>query len=151
VEPSPAEPAAGWRSRALPAVLVVCAVIGLIASGYLSITRASGGLPVCGPVRGCDTVALSPYSEVAGVPVAYLGFGYSLVLLGLLVAWLRLADRRLLYAAYALGLLGVVFVAWLTYLEIFVIQAVCIWCATYAASVIATWIGLAVAVRRAAA
>ena len=105
-------------------------------------------LPVCGPVQGCDTVALSPYSEIAGVPVAFLGFGYSLVMLGLIAAWLRRGDRLLLHAAYSLGLLGVVFVAYLTYLELFVIQAVCIWCATYAASVIAIWICLAIALRR---
>ena len=148
LEPAAAPAGAGWRSRVVPVVLVLGSIIGLVASGYLSITRLNGGLPVCGPVQGCDTVALSPYSEILGVPVAYLGFGYSLVLFGLIAAWLRAADRRLLYAAYALGMLGIVFVAYLTYLELFVIHAVCVWCVTYAASVIATWVALAVSVRR---
>jgi uncharacterized membrane protein len=153
--PSPATPAAApaesrWRERALPIVLVAAAVVGMIASGYLSFTHATGGLPACGPVQGCDTVALSPYSEILGVPVAYLGFAFSVVLFGLIVAWLRLADRRVLYAAYGLGLLGVVFVAYLTYLELFVIHAICIWCVIFAASVVTTWAALAVSLRRSA-
>ncbi len=138
----------GWRRFAGPGLLVVAAAIGLVASGYLSITRATGGLPSCGPVQGCDTVALSPYSELLGVPVAYLGFAFSVVLFGLILAWLRTTDRRVLYAAYAIGLLGVVFVAYLTYLELFVIHAVCIWCVTYATSVIVTWAVLALSLRR---
>lgn len=121
---------------------------GLLIAGYLSWTRLSGGLPVCGPLHGCETVALSPYSEIFGVPVAFLGVAFSLVLVGLALAWLRRQDRRTLLSLYGLGLLGVLFVAYMTYLELFVIGAVCVWCAGYAITILAGWLVAAAAIRR---
>ena len=124
------------------------ALAGLLIAGYLSLVRLTGGLPVCGPLQGCETVALSPYSEILGIPVAFLGVVFSVVQVGLSVAWWRSQDRRALLALYGLGLLGVLFVAYLTYLELFVIDAVCVWCASYAITVVAGWLIVAVALRR---
>lgn len=136
------------RHLARPAALAAAAVIGLVIALYLSITRLSGGLPACGPVQGCDTVALSEYSEIVGIPVAFLGAGFSAVLLVLVAGWLWRRDRRLLWASYGLAMLGVVFVAYLTYLELFVIHAICIWCVGYAIAVVATWALLALELGR---
>ncbi len=127
------------------------ALIGLLIAAYLAWTRLSGGLPVCGPLHGCETVALSSYSEIFGVPVAVFGLAFSTTLLALALAWWRRADRRALLGLYGLGLLGVLFVAYLTYLELFVIGAVCVWCAAYALTVVGGWILAAVALRRAPA
>ena len=118
-------------------------VAGLLIALYLSVTRLAGGLPACGPVRGCDTVALSEYSVVAGIPVAYLGAAFSAVLVAAIGVWLARRQRAALWAAYGLATLGVVFVAYLTYLEIFVIHAICVWCVGYAIAVVATWALLA--------
>jgi uncharacterized membrane protein len=126
-------------ARSGPAATAL-ALIGLLIAGYLAWTRLTGGLPVCGPLHGCETVALSPYSELFGIPVALFGVGYSIVLLGLALAWWRRLDRRALLGLYGLGLLGVLFVAYLTYLELFVIGAICVWCATYAGSVVIGWL-----------
>lgn len=126
------------------AALAAAAAIGLAIALYLSVTRLWGGLPACGPVQGCETVALSEYSVVAGVPVAFLGAAFSVVLLALVAAWLRIRAPRLLWAAYGLATLGLLFVAYLTYLEIFVIHAICIWCVGYAIAVVAVWALLAV-------
>ena len=133
------------RSGLLATIL---AILGLLIAGYLTWTRLTGGLPVCGPLHGCETVALSPYSELAGIPVAILGVGYSLVLVGLALAWWRRADRRALVGLYALGLLGLLFVAYLTYLELFVIGAICVWCATYAVTIVVGWLLATVTLRR---
>jgi uncharacterized membrane protein len=124
------------------------ALIGLAIAAYLALTRLSGGLPVCGPLHGCETVALSSYSEILGIPVAMFGVVFSIVLVGLSVAWWRRGDRRALLGLYGLGLLGVLFVAYLTYLELFVIGAVCVWCAGYALTVVAGWTIVALALRR---
>ncbi|HLY12796.1 MAG TPA: vitamin K epoxide reductase family protein [Candidatus Limnocylindrales bacterium] len=126
------------------------ALIGLLIAAYLSWTRLTGGLPVCGPLHGCETVALSSYSEIAGIPVAILGLAFSLVLVALSLAWWRLADRRALLGLYGLGLLGVLFVAYLTYLELFVIGAVCVWCAAYAVTIVGGWITAALSLRQSA-
>ena len=129
-------------------IQVLAAVIALLISLYLSGTKLAGGLPACLPGGGCETVALSEYSSVFGVPVAYLGTGYSVVLLAAIIAALRQGDRRLLYVTYALALVGVVFVAYLTYLELFVIRAICQWCVGYAIANVAIFVATAVAVQR---
>jgi uncharacterized membrane protein len=131
------------------ATITALALAGLGIATYLLAMRVLGEAPACGPVRGCDTVAASEYATVFGVPVALFGVGFSAVLLGASVAWWRRADKRALYVAYGLGLAGVFAVAYLTYLELFVIEAICIWCVTYAVTIVVGWILAILAVRSA--
>lgn len=116
------------------------AALALAAVGvalYLGLTKLAGGTLACGVLEGCDTVSGSEYSEVLGVPVGLLGAAASgLALAGALLWWCS-ADRRGLLAAYLVGLASLPILAWLTYLEFFVIEAICIWCVTYALLVIA--------------
>ena len=63
-------------------------------------------------------------------------------------AWWRRSDRRALYVAYGLGLAGILAVAYLTYLELFVIEAICVWCVTYAVTIVAGWLTAAAAAWR---
>jgi uncharacterized membrane protein len=131
-----------------PLLLVATAAAGVAVALYLSLIRLAGGLPACGPVAGCDTVALSEYSQIAGIPVAFMGAAYSLVMLAASVAWIRTHDPRLLWVAYGLATLGVIFAGYLTYLELFVIHAICIWCVAYAVALVMTWLLLAKEMRR---
>lgn len=123
-----------WRHPAL--ILIVLDIVGLAVASYLSVVELGGGVPVCGPIKGCEEVALSQYSRVAGIPVAVPGVFLSLTLLTLAVLWWRSDDPRLFTAHYVLSLIGVVFEGYFTYLQVFVIDAVCIWCATYGASLV---------------
>ena len=91
---------------------------------------------MCGPSHGCETVASSEYSEILGVPVAFLGLAFSLVLVALAATWWRRADRRALFVAYGMLLLGTLSVAYLTFLELFVIEAICVWCVSFAIAVV---------------
>ena len=127
--------------------MVAIAAAGLAIASYLAITKLAGTPPVCGPLQGCETVANSTYSEWFGIPVAAFGVGYSIVLVALSALWWRTADRRALLGAYALGLLGCFVVAGLTYLELFVIHAVCVYCVTYAVTVVAGFVVAVLAMR----
>jgi uncharacterized membrane protein len=111
-------------------------LVGLAIASYLSITELSGGIPQCGPLHGCETVALSPYSRIAGIPVAVFGVALSLVLLSLAIAWWRTNLYVLLLAHYGLSLAGVLFEIYFLYLQVFVIGAVCVWCTSYGLSLI---------------
>ena len=142
----------GWK-RLLgvhPAlVLAFLDLVGLAIASYLSSVELRGELPNCGPLHGCEQVALSEYSRIGGVPVAVFGVGLSLVLFTLAIAWWRTDDGRLLAGHYGLSLLGVVFEIYFTYLELFVIGAVCMWCALYAVSLLLRFVvTLAVWLRR---
>jgi uncharacterized membrane protein len=126
----------------------VATLAGVVISGYLVVVRALGELPACGPVRGCETVTTSAYSTVLGIPVAVLGLGLSVVLVGCAFLWWRRADRRPLLAAYGLLLLATLVVAYLTYLELFVIHAVCAWCVSYAIATVTSLALAGLALRR---
>ena len=128
--------------------MLLLALAGTAISGYLSVVRVTGGNAVCDPSHGCDVVAASPYATILGIPVAYLGLAFAITLIVLTAIWWLRADRRALQGAYALLLLGTLFVAYLTFLELFVIKAVCIWCAAFAVSIVTGLVIAAVAMRR---
>lgn len=124
------------------------AFLALLAAGYLTWVKLSGTAPVCAVLSGCETVENSRYSEFLGIPVALFGMaGAAAMLAGSLLWWLR-DDRRGVLLAYAVGLMSLPVLAWLTYLELAVIGAVCIWCVTYAVLMIVAWV-LALAALRA--
>ena len=120
---------------------------GLAIATYLLAMRIVGEPPVCGPVRGCDTVAASEYATVLGLPVALYGVAWSSVVVVASVMWWLRASRLALYITYGLGLVGVAGVAYLTYLEVAVIEAICVWCVSYAITVVLGWVAAIVALR----
>jgi uncharacterized membrane protein len=106
------------------AAAIGVALAGLGIATYLTIVHYSGGEPVCAVAHGCATVQQSDYAALAGVPVAVLGlFGY----LALLVALARDGEAWRTAAAF-LSIAGLGFSAWLTYVEVGVLHAICIWC-----------------------
>ena len=120
--------------------LAALAAGGVVIAAFLTWQHAAGQVPPCGPVRGCETVLTSRYAEIAGVPVSLLGAFVSLVTLGGALAWWLRADRRGLVLAYLAGLASIAALGYFTFLELFVIHAVCAWCVTYALTVVATWL-----------
>jgi uncharacterized membrane protein len=128
---------AGLRCIHPGIVLATLDLIGLAIAGYLSVVELQGELPSCGPLKGCEVVAASEYARIGGVPVAVFGVILSISLFVLAIAWTRTDRIELLAAHYGLSLLGVVFELYFTYLELFVIGAVCVWCASYGLSLLA--------------
>jgi len=105
--------------------------LGIFISGYLVTKRFTGGSLSCTRWAQCDVVNNSVYSQFYGVPVSVLGLaGYLLLLaLGLAALWTTgCAQRRILLLSLVLSVGGVGFSGYLTYLEIYVIEALCAWC-----------------------
>jgi len=106
------------------AAAIGIALVGLGIATYLTVVHYAGGQPVCAVAHGCATVQASDYAKLAGVPVALLGvLGY----LGLLVALSRDGEGWRTAAAF-LSLAGLAFSGWLTYVEVGILNAICIWC-----------------------
>lgn len=115
-------------------------LLGLFISAYLYLYKIGRiGTLACGS-GGCETVQLSPWSRFAGLEVSLIGvLGYA----GLLV--LSLAALQPGLAAHrwpttllvSLAGIGVAFTAYLTYLELFAINAICRWCVGSAAIIVA--------------
>jgi uncharacterized membrane protein len=135
------------RTRAA-AVLAAIAVFGIAVASYLTYVKLSGGVPLCGPLAGCETVQTSEYSTVLGIPVSAFGLAYSITMLALVGGWWRSGDRRFLMGAYMIGLTGVVAVAYLVFLQLAVIHAVCAWCMAFDASVVLGFVATVIAYRR---
>jgi uncharacterized membrane protein len=106
------------------AAIAAVALVGLGIAGYLTIVHYSGGAPVCAIAHGCETVQKSSYATLAGIPVAVLG---ALAYVGILVSLVRDDETARMARAFA-ALLGLGFSAWLTYVEVGLLHAICIWC-----------------------
>ena len=131
------------RSRSAlfdPISLLLC-LVGIGISSYLTWTHYADVPIICTTDHSCDTVNRSAYAYFPpnwGVPVAVLGLVGYLVLLALLGLRFRLArqDRGGLAGldlALFIGTLGgVIFSAYLTAMEIWVIHAICWWCVSSA-------------------
>ena len=115
------------------------AVLGLAISIYLTWVHYADIEPVCTGISHCEKVQTSDYAELAGIPVAVLGIaGYASILASL---WMRVEVTVLL--AYVAAL----FSGYLTWAELFKIDAICQWCvasalATLAIAVLATLLAL---------
>ena len=125
-------------TRRMLAALV--ALVGLFVALYLALYRAGViGTLVCG-TGGCETVQFSRWATFLGLPVAIWGVGYYAVVFGLAFAgtqerWAR--SRALPLAMLLLTGWGVLYSAWLTYLELFVINAICRYCVVSAVIAVA--------------
>jgi uncharacterized membrane protein len=117
--------------RAIAAV----AVLGLAISVYLTWVHYAGIEPVCSGISDCERVQTSSYAELAGIPVAVLGVvGYAALLVSL---------RGPVELTALLAYVAVIFSAYLTWAELFRIDAICQWCivsalASLALAVLAT-------------
>jgi uncharacterized membrane protein len=121
--------------------------LGLIVSGYLVMKRFTGGSLACTRWADCDVVNNSVYSQLYGVPVSVIGLAGYLLLLTLAFAALWTdgrTQRQILLLSWLCSLAGVGFSAYLTYLEIYVIEALCAWCV--ASAVIITLLAVVYAV-----
>jgi uncharacterized membrane protein len=126
--------------RALRGTGLVLALLGVAVAGYLVYVHYADIDPVCNIAHGCHKVQTSQYADLAGVPVALLGLIGYVVLLGALLA--PGEPARMLAALVAL--VGFGFSAYLTYRELFTIDAICQWCVASAIlmtglAIVCTW------------
>ncbi len=126
--PAPAGPPAWlrWSTFAL-------ALLGLAASAYLTYTHyTDSALAGCTETRGainCGKVTTSPQSVVFGIPVAVLGLAFYVFLVAIMSPYAWRSGRREIALTRMLSLVvGVGFVLYLLYAELFQIGAICLYC-----------------------
>ncbi|HBG75317.1 MAG: hypothetical protein A2X25_12290 [Chloroflexi bacterium GWB2_49_20] len=109
---------------------IVLTIIGVLDSTYLLIYKISKNNAMCLGNGDCSTVNASSYSEIYGIPVSLLGLLAYLVILALLIFELSniFTKENSNLLVFGISLVGVLFSAYLTYIEFFVIYAVCPFC-----------------------
>lgn len=119
------------KSKRLWIWSLIIAVIGLIDAVYLIILKYTNNKAMC--IQGigdCWSVNISRYSMIGNIPVSVLGAIAYVAVIALLLLELRggFWISQGLMMNFGLSLIGVLFSAYLTYLEIAVIRAVCPFC-----------------------
>jgi len=109
--------------RALRVVVAGLALVGIAVAGYLTYARHAETTIAC-TTGGCEAVQSSEYAELAGMPVAALGLAAYLFLL--CTAFFNADVARVAGAVAAVS--GALFAAYLLYVQLFLIDAICRWC-----------------------
>lgn len=116
--------------------ILVFAILGLCVAVYLYIIKVTDNPLLCTTAgAGCWTVNTSSYSEIYGIPVSILGAAGYIGIIGLLLleGKIKKIDKDLFhYGVFGLSLIGVLFSAYLTYIEIAVLKAICPFCVSSA-------------------
>jgi uncharacterized membrane protein len=119
-------------------IAFIASIVGLLDSGYLSISKLSSSDLVCSKAIGdCNSVNASQWSYLFGIPIAYLGFAAYLAIIFLILFGNKInflkpyAD----YLFFFITLIGFLFSAYLTYIEAAVLKTFCQWCLVSAAMI----------------
>ncbi len=120
-------PQRGTKITYLMPILALC---GMGIAIYLSYIEVSGDEAVCGFIGHCDEVQQSPYSWLFGlIPVGILGsIGYLVIALMWGVYQFGKPHNWATKALPIFLIVSVIIACYLTFLEPFVIGAVCMWC-----------------------
>jgi uncharacterized membrane protein len=110
--------------RTLRLAATAVALAGVAVAGYLTWAHYADSSVICVTGGGCETVQESEYATIAGIPVAAMGLAAYVTML-VLLAWDSVHARL---GAAVLALVGLLFSAYLLVLQLFVIDAICVWC-----------------------
>jgi uncharacterized membrane protein len=114
---------------------IITALIGLAVSAYLAEAKLANKDVLCFEGMGdCNIVNTSAYSMWRGIPVAVLGVIGYVVILAIIIIMTKQKDQSsiIILACFGVTTFGTLYSLYLTYVELFIIHAVCPWCLTSA-------------------
>ena len=132
-------------------LVALVALAGVFVALYLTLYKLGYIGTLACAVGSCETVQTSKWATFLGFPVGGWGVAYYLGVLALALIGLtgRFADsRRLSEILVGVTAFGLVFSLWLTYLELFVIHAICRWCVGSAVIIISIFLVALLELRR---
>jgi len=112
-------------------LILVLSIIGLIDAIYLALIKFLSKPEMCIPGLGdCWSVNVSPYSSIYGIPVSILGAAAYISLMVILFLEIKQPgmQNNLIKLGFGITFAGFLYSIYLTYLEFFVIHAVCPFC-----------------------
>lgn len=116
-----------------PYIFAVLGALGLADASYLAANHYLGTPLVCSILTGCEKVTASPYALVFGVPVALLGMIYYVFIFLGTFLYLDKEKNWIFRFLSWLTLTGFLASLWFTYLQLFVIKSLCLYCLISAA------------------
>lgn len=135
------------RVRRWLVALALLSLFGVADSGYLLWSHRHFAPDAAGseesafcPAKGCEVVNQGEYADVRGVPLAAIGLAGYLTILGLSLLATTLGGRSAIRAIVMVAGVGVVVSAYLVYLQVGVIKAICSWCVVSAFTMLSIFI-----------
>lgn len=118
------------QSEPLWLASVLLALAGAVDSAYLAFLKFTGTVAACSDIGDCEAVNNSKYAEIGGIPLALLGLLGYLAILAFLILETQFPSWRdsLHLGVFGFTLAGTIYSVYLTYIEIFVLHAVCPYC-----------------------
>jgi len=107
---------------------LIVSFLGFLDATYLTVIHYSGNELNCAVIEGCNEVKNSKYAEILGIPLALMGSLYYLCVLFLSLLYFDTRKKVLLTLIPPLTAVGFIFSLFLVYLQVFQIQALCIYC-----------------------
>ena len=130
-------------------VIALLALVGVLVALYLTLYKIGVIGALSCNIGSCESVNTSRWAVFLGLPVAAWGLGSYLLILVLSLAGLQgMAPRHTALVTMAITTWGLLFSGWLTYLELFVIHAICMWCVISATLMLFLFLASAVDLRR---
>jgi uncharacterized membrane protein len=116
--------------KSLKLASFIAAILGGLDALYLLIYKITSAPTMCLGSGDCATVNSSPYSEIRGIPISLLGLLAYLAIIGIhmLESRMDFFKQNGILLNFGISLVGVLFSAYLTYVELYVIHAVCPFC-----------------------
>ena len=132
-------------------VMLLLACLGAVNAGYLTWVKFTGRLDSCSGIGDCEAVNSSRYAEIGGVPVALFGLAGFLFVALLIWSIPRVQQWawELKLVLFGVTLAGTVYSAYLTYVELFILHAVCPFCVVSAVLMVILFIMSVQTLRRA--
>lgn len=131
----------GASLLSLSGLTLLLSIIGAGIAGYLTYVHFDESVLVCTASGGCHTVQQSDYATIGPIPIALLGLGMFLALIALslvrMLNWSIMSADTATMISWGMTLSAILYYAYLVYVEIFVLEAICQWCvATTAITVV---------------
>lgn len=121
------------RYKVLVSLFAFLSLLGFADASYLTAKHYLGTSIPCSILNGCDTVTTSAYSMVGPIPIALLGALYYFTVFVLSAYALSMNSKKAAYSASLITAAGFLTSLYLVYLQIFVIEALCLYCMISAA------------------
>ena len=119
------------RNKKIITITTILSILGLIDAIYLALIKFLAKPEMClEGVGDCWSVNTSPYSTIYGIPVSIFGAMAYIVLIAIMIFELKNLKYQdiLIKLAFGITTAGFLFSLYLTYLELFVIHAICPFC-----------------------
>jgi uncharacterized membrane protein len=153
IQPTPS-PSARSAFISLAGLTLLLSVVGAGIAAYLTYVHYDESVLVCTAGGGCHTVQESEYATIGPIPIAILGLGMFVVLAGL--ALVRIFDwsfsildaETANVASWGITLTALLYYAYLVYVELFVLEAICQWCVATTAVTVAIFLVESLGIRK---